>query len=179
MGMFTEVLFPGTGRLVQFNTGRDDCVRYEIGQELKYELAPKDTQAYVFDGLDIIDGHCKNYFVVVIDRKIVAVIPSIGEDLWLERQFIRLCYNADPPFTSTWEELIDYVQQPHWYNKLWEWAWPWSKKNKQRRACKNIDWEEVGKNLCNPIKQQIGYEGLARRIFKVTLIEEKNDKSTL
>lgn len=168
MGMFTEVRAPEIrgghygdyNDWIQFKTGNDTCERYELGQVLECEICPEDDQSDIFWGLgrtitcDNLRGTFKDYFVVVMDKRIVAVIPSISinrDNIGLEEQLLRLFYNINPQLT--WEDFIDYVQKPHWYHKLWQRVWPWSEKNKQRRKCKKIDWEEFGKNMCNPIKQ--------------------------
>jgi len=181
MGMFTEVLDPVTEEYVQFKTGKDEGERYTIGDLLTWEIKDEDEQSDVFDGLGYkVEERAiyKDYFVVVVDKRIIAVVPSITEDTrWEEEQLLRLFYNINPQFT--WEGFIDEVQLPHWYNKLWEIIWPWSERNKQRRRYKDSDPKELARVFCEPIRQQINYESLSRRIFTVNPIEQQESENDL
>jgi len=112
--MFTSVMLDN-GEEVQIKTGWDECERFHVGDEVPWHpIKGLAGEGYLFDG--VYDGmSCKglppkwkDYWVVIADHRIAAVVPAeVDEDgFWSreQRKALEEEHGVKPPDRSLWSE---------------------------------------------------------------------------
>ena len=176
MGMFTRIVHPVDGRELQIKTGDDDLETYSVGDKVAWHFDPRYPGAgTLLDGAyDSCSSKGEDDWVLIRDHHVLCVVPltkgltytgleseydiePFRREWWTEAQWIaRDLKNAQSELKRVLEEI----------------AFLGTCVGKSDEEIKVLKEKHFIEAFTNPIKEILGYEGLARQIFKPIVKEE-------
>lgn len=196
MGMFTTIETP-EGWDIQIYTGRDNCERYRVGDEVNWRFHETALEGTLLDGVypgeayEWVGGGISNgrysgksekrgdFWVVIKDHMVVAITPIErdangeykGGEL-AQQAFVMARYGVKEPPLDAWSDAA--------------WARHAQQQERSRRRQRQWDAEDYGKSPEQQAREIIGRftrdkmreEGFFRKLIKpVPLTEGELDRS--
>ena len=172
MGMFTRFVHPKDGREIQVKTYLDDLEEYRVGDLVNWEIWPESPGIGklldgVHDGLSYIGEEKADCYVVlwhhryvgVIERgeqvlaeQLEKIIPEYERSWWLESAWVKKEIHELELGIEFKQERLDFLKSL-------------SGKSEEEIQEAYVKWME--KVMCAPIEKMLGWEDMARQLFKV------------
>jgi hypothetical protein len=176
MGMFTRILHPDDMRELQIKTGDDDLETYSVGDKVDWHIR-KDypCQGTLLDGAyDSYSDRGEDDWVIIRNHQVLCVVPREEN---LQAQDLEEKYKITPYDRNWWteeqhvkSELEDAERKLKSLQE--EISFLKSCLGKSDSEIKEMQARRLGQLMTAPIREMLNYEGLTRKIFHETVLEE-------